>query len=64
LEPQLTLGLLTDASGFPLQITAFEGDKAETQPMVPVIEAFRTAHGLEDVTVEDEQLEGAEFTSA
>lgn len=51
LEPQITLGLLTDASGFPLQITAFEGNKAETQTMLPVIEAFKTAHGLEDVTV-------------
>jgi DDE family transposase len=51
LEPQITLGLLTDAAGFPLQITAFEGNKAETQTMVPVIEAFKTAHGLEDVTV-------------
>jgi hypothetical protein len=29
LEPQITLGLLTDATGFPLQITAFEGNKAE-----------------------------------
>jgi len=51
LEPQITLGLLTDATGFPLQITAFEGNKAETQTMLPVIEAFKTAHGLEDVTV-------------
>jgi len=51
LEPQITLGLLTDAAGFPLQITAFEGNKAETQTMVPVIEAFKAAHGLEDVTV-------------
>ena len=51
LEPQITLGLLTDATGFPLQITAFEGNKAETQTMLPVIEAFKAAHGLEDVTV-------------
>jgi hypothetical protein len=51
LEPQITLGLLTDSTGFPLQITAFEGNKAETQTMLPVIEAFKTAHGLEDVTV-------------
>jgi len=51
LEPQITLGLLTDASGFPLQITAFEGNKAETQTMVPVINEFKAAHGLEEVTV-------------
>lgn len=51
LEPQITLGLLTDAAGFPLQLTAFEGNKAETQTMFPVIETFKTAHGLADVTV-------------
>lgn len=51
LEPQITLGLLTDAAGFPLQITAFEGNKAETQTMLPVIAAFKAAHGLADVTV-------------
>jgi len=51
LEPQITLGLLTDATGFPLQITAFEGNKAETTTMLPVINAFKEAHGLSDVTV-------------
>jgi len=30
LEPQITLGLLTDASGFPLTVEAFAGNKAET----------------------------------
>jgi hypothetical protein len=51
LEPQITLGLLTDATGFPLQVTAFEGNKAETQTMLPVIEAFKTSHDLADITV-------------
>lgn len=46
LEPQITLGLLTDASGFPLSLAAFEGNKAETATMLPVIEAFKTAHRL------------------
>ena len=30
LEPQITIGLLTDAAGFPLMVEAFEGNKAET----------------------------------
>jgi len=30
LEPQITIGLLTDASGFPLMVAAFEGNRAET----------------------------------
>jgi hypothetical protein len=51
LEPQITIGLLTDASGFPLAVEAFEGNKAETATMLPVINAFKTAHHLSDVTV-------------
>ena len=51
LEPQITLGLLTDAAGFPLAVEAFEGNKAETATMLPVINAFKTAHQLTDVTV-------------
>jgi len=34
LEPQITIGLLTDATGFPLAVEAFEGNKAETATMV------------------------------
>jgi hypothetical protein len=51
LDPQITIGLLTDASGFPLMVSAFEGNKAETKTMLPVIQAFMTAHRLSDVTV-------------
>jgi hypothetical protein len=51
LEPQITVGLLTDASGFPLMVHAFEGNRAETTTMVPVLKAFLDAHGLPDVTV-------------
>ncbi len=51
LEPQIILGLLTDASGFPLTVEAFEGNRAETATMLPVINAFKAAHQLTDVTV-------------
>lgn len=51
LEPQITLGLLTDAEGRPLAVEAFEGNKAETATMLPVINAFKKAHQLTDVTV-------------
>ena len=51
LDPQITIGLLTDATGFPLMVEAFEGNKAETATMLPVINAFMTAHRLTDVTV-------------
>jgi Transposase DDE domain len=51
LEPQITIGLLTDASGFPLMVEAFEGNRGETTTMLPTIRAFMTAHQLADVTM-------------
>jgi hypothetical protein len=51
LEPQITIGLLTDQAGFPLMLSAFEGNKGETKTMLPVIKAFMVAHQLPDVTV-------------
>src|SRR4051794_5373037 len=51
LEPQITIGLLTDAAGFPLMVHAFEGNKAETTTLLPTIGAFMDAHRLDDVTV-------------
>ncbi len=51
LEPQITIGLLTGADGFPLMVSAFEGNRAETKTMLPVIEAFMAAHQLPGVTV-------------
>jgi hypothetical protein len=51
LEPQITIGLLTDAAGFPLMVEAFNGDKAETHTIIPTVTAFRDAHQLGEVTV-------------
>jgi hypothetical protein len=51
LEPQITIGLLTDAVGFPLMVEAFEGNAAETTTMLPTIRAFMAAHQLADVTI-------------
>ena len=51
LEPQITVGLLTDGSGFPLMVHAFEGNRAETTTMMPVLQAFLHAHRLSEVTV-------------
>ena len=51
LEPQITVGLLVDRSGFPLEVTSFEGNKAEVKTIVPVLQAFKTRHGLKDITV-------------
>jgi len=51
LEPQITVGLLTDVRGFPLQVHAFDGNTAETKTILPVIQAFAAAHGLPELTV-------------
>jgi hypothetical protein len=51
LDPQITIGLLTDAAGFPLMVNAFEGNKAETATMLPTIHSFMQAHQLADVTI-------------
>lgn len=51
LEPQITVGLLADTRGFPLMVEAFEGNKAETKTMLPVIEGFMRVYQLPDVTV-------------
>ncbi len=51
LDPQITIGLLTDGSGFPLMVEAFEGNRAETTTMLPTITAFMAAHKLADVTI-------------
>ena len=51
LEPQILIGALTDAAGFPLWVEGFEGNRAETTTMIPVVEAFTRAHGVSDVTL-------------
>jgi hypothetical protein len=50
-KPQVAIGLLTDQAGFPLMVSAFEGNMAETKTMLPVIESLMTAHLLPYVMV-------------
>ena len=51
LEPQIIVGLLVDQNGFPLELHSFEGNKAETKTILPVIEAFKKRHGLLGLTI-------------
>ncbi len=51
LEPQIILGLLVDKNGFPLGLQSFEGNKAETKTILPVITAFLGQNGLKEVTI-------------
>ena len=50
-DPQVTVGLLTDATGFPVQVHLFEGNKAETKTLIPVVTAFRDRHAGADIVV-------------
>jgi len=45
------VGLLVDRGGFPLEIGCFEGNKAETTTIIPVIEEFQARHHLSDMVV-------------
>ena len=50
-DPQVVVGLLVDRTGFPLEIGCFEGDKAETHTMIPIVAAFQERHCLHDMVV-------------
>jgi hypothetical protein len=50
-DPQVTVGLLTTGSGFPLDVHLFEGNKAETKTLVPVLTGFAERHHIDDVVV-------------
>lgn len=45
------MGLLVDRTGFPLEIGCFEGSKAETYTIIPVIKAFQDRHHVTDMVV-------------
>lgn len=50
-DPQVVVGLLVDRAGFPLEIGCFEGNRAETTTIIPVVKAFQARHGLADLVV-------------
>ena len=50
-NPKFTIGLLTDARGFPLMVEAFEGNRAETTTIIASLQAFQVAHALPEITV-------------
>ena len=50
-DPQVQVGLLVDPGGFPLEVHLFEGNKAETTTLIPVLTAFGKRHGVTDMVV-------------
>lgn len=51
LEPQIIVGLLVDQHGFPLGLQSFEGNTAETNTILPVMEEFKKQHNIPNITV-------------
>jgi hypothetical protein len=52
-DPQIVVGLLVDRHGFPLEISCFEGNKAETLTILPVVKQFQARHGIADMVIAD-----------
>ncbi len=50
-DPQIVVGLLVDASGFPLEIACYEGNKAETATIIPVLTDFQARNQVTDLVV-------------
>ncbi|MDQ1250301.1 MAG: family transposase, partial [Actinomycetota bacterium] len=50
-DPQVVVGLLVDREGFPLEVGCFEGNKAETTTIVPIVQAFAARHQLAEMVV-------------
>jgi hypothetical protein len=50
-DPQVQVGLLVDPGGFPLEVHLFEGNKAETTTLIPVLTAFQARHDVTDLVV-------------
>ena len=51
MDPQIIVGLLVDRAGFPLEIGCWEGNKAETATMLPIIRQFQARHSIEAMVV-------------
>jgi hypothetical protein len=50
-DPQIQVGLLVDPSGFPLEVSCFEGNTAETTTLLPVLRGFRERHDVSGMVV-------------
>ncbi|MCK5536231.1 MAG: IS1634 family transposase [Bacteroidales bacterium] len=50
-KPQIVLGLLTSAGGYPLAYEIFEGNKFEGHTMLPIIDAFKEKYQLNKLII-------------
>lgn len=50
-QPQILVGLVVEASGFPLSFSLFAGNKFEGKTLIPVILKFKQKHQVDNLTV-------------
>jgi len=50
-DPQVVVGLLVDRNGFPLEVGCFEGNKAETATILPIVKQFQERHALAGMVI-------------
>lgn len=50
-QPQILVGLIVDAQGFPAAYEMFEGNTFEGHTLIPIISAFKSKHGINTLTV-------------
>jgi len=50
-DPQIVVGMLVTADGFPLEVHEFPGNTGETLTLLPVLRAFQVRHQVDDVVV-------------
>lgn len=50
-QPQVLIGLIVDAQGFPVAYEMFEGNRFEGKTFIPIISAFKKKHGINELTV-------------
>lgn len=50
-DPQIVVGLLVDRGGFPLDVTCWEGNHAETRTLLPSVRAFQKRHNVADMVI-------------
>jgi len=50
-DPQVVVGLLVDRTVFPLEVGCYEGNKAETATIIPIVKQFAQRHDLTDMVV-------------
>jgi transposase len=50
-QPQILIGLIVDAQGFPVAYEMFEGNRFEGKTFIPIISAFKKKHGINELTV-------------